>query len=626
MLNVTVSGTAAALPGANITGIETINVRAAGAALLTTDLSTIAGLTTFNVDRSTAAVTTTNLAKGGVYGVIGDGAAQSTATYALGYAAAADVATLNISGGVKGTTATNGPAITLSGAGVTSTVINTTGSAANVVGAITALGTSVTVNAAANLTGTLTAAAATKLTVTGSAVVDFSGAALANNIVTVDAAAMTAGGLKVAAGTSTAFKFTGGAGNDQVTTGAILATGLVDAGAGTADRLVVGTSAHIDATAGKLYKGFEQLQVNDGVSVDVTQLATNNTIDTIRINDGGAATGVTNLSAAQAAAVSIVGAVAAGAITIGVKDASVGGQIDTVKAALTTTDATGAAQAIDLTGLVLTGVEKLELTGNGTAATTTGVVTLTTTAALSLDSIKFANVANGNSITIAAGQTATNLNVDASTSTGGVTIDASLYATATGATLKGGASFDIIEGSANGDNIVGGAGNDVLTGTATAGQAAGTASAIGSIATSIAASTVADTFTGGEGRDVFGIGTNSLVTNFSTITDLNLGGSTAATGVDNVTFDVGAPAAAVVVALSVAQQASVTAAASLTAALTAALVVASAANNVAQFTYGTDTYLVVNSDGNATYDAATDAFVKITGVVGTLDASDITLI
>ena len=47
-----------------------------------------------------------------------------------------------------------------------------------------------------------------------------------------------------------------------------------------------------------------------------------------------------------------------------------------------------------------------------------------------------------------------------------------------------------------------------------------------------------------------------------------------------------------IVSLSAAQQATVTAAADLAAAADAALVVAATANNVVQFTYGTDTYLL----------------------------------
>jgi hypothetical protein len=469
VLNITVTE-AVALPAASITGVETINVRAV-AALNSSDLSAVSGLTNFNVDRSTANVTTTNLAKGAAYGVLGDGSSTSAATYALGYAATADVATLNISGGTKGTAA-----ITLSGTGLTSTVINSTGTAANTVGAITALGTAVTINASANLTGTLVSAAATTLTVNGTGVVDLSAATLSGTVATVNAAANT-GGVKVTANGLTTFKFVGGTGNDQVTTGGTLATGAsVDAGAGTADRLVVAVTGDLTTASGLFYKGFEQVQANDGVTVDVSNLSVNNTINTVVIADAGGATGVTNLTAAQAAAVQITSANAAGAITIGVSGASNGGQIDTVKAALTTTTAAGVLNAIDLTGLSLVGVEKLELTGNGTVGATTGGVTLTTSAATSLDSIILKN-AGINSITISGTHTATNLSVDASGSTGATTIDASAYNVSTGATLKGGSGNDTITGSAKADVLTGGAGNDTFA-FGTGGSVIGTATDI----------------------------------------------------------------------------------------------------------------------------------------------------
>src|SRR5690606_26674042 len=143
----------------------------------------------------------------------------------------------------------------------------------------------------------------------------------------------------------------------------------VNAGAGTADRLVLTTTTDIDTLAeGARYSGFEQVQIQNGQSLDLNFLAANNAIDTIRLNESGAGVTANNLTAAQAANIHITSA-ASGQITIGVKNASDGGQIDTVKATLTTTTAAGGSQAIDLanagTEISLVGVEKLELVGNG---------------------------------------------------------------------------------------------------------------------------------------------------------------------------------------------------------------------------------------------------------------------
>ncbi len=509
------------------------------------DASQVVGLTEVNSDRSTGTLAVTNLANSATLGLKGNGVAV-LGNVTGSYVAAATSANIVVDGGTGAASAAVAIAdgVALTSAAITGkNGVNALTGVSFGAGARTADNVkAVTIDAQSNLTtGNITGlAAASTITVKGAGTANI-GALEATNVTSVDASANT-GGVTATLNDVTTLKFVGGAGNDVLTTGAVLATGAsVDAGAGTADRLVVANSNHVTAAAGKFYKGFEQLQVETGASVDVTQLADNNTINAIRINDGVGTTGVTNLSAAQAAAVSIIatGAAAGGAITIGVKDASAAGQIDTVKAALTTTTAAGTASSIDLTGVVLSGVEKLELTGNGTASATTGAVTLTTSAATSLDSIIVKN-AGVNSITIDGAQGATNLVVDASGSTGATTIDASAYNTTTGASLKGGSSFDVLLGSARSDLIVGGDGNDVISGAGgvTVGTAA-TATTIAVLTAVTGAQAAADVLTGGAGRDVFAFapGAGNTVAVASSITDLNLGGTTLATGVDQIYFD-----------------------------------------------------------------------------------------
>lgn len=611
LLVTTVNGAVAnVLNGADVSGIEILSVRntnATGGSVAT--VVDAAGLTAVNAVRGSGDVTVTaGLAQNAAFGI--DGTTGGVMT--VNYAAAATSAKVNVTNG-----ATAG-AVTVNGAGLTSATITST-AGANTLGGVALANTvtAVTVDAQSNVTtGNITGVAANStITVKGAGSANI-GTLLATNVTVVDASANT-GGVTATLNNVTDLKVTGGSGNDVFTTGAVLAgAGLVDAGAGTADRLVIANTAHLTAATAPLYKGFEQVQAADGTTVDVSLLAANNSINSVRIADGAGATAVTNLTAAQAAAVSIL-STGAGAITIGVKDASVGGQIDTVKAALTTTNAAGVAQNIDLTGLVLTGVEKLELTGNGTVAANTGTVTLTTAAATSLDSIVLNN-AGVNSITIAAGHQATNLVVDASGSTGNTTIDASLYNTTTGVTLKGGAGNDVLEGSVRSDSISGGAGNDIVSGT--------NVTVLAGAVTAVVASTAADVLTGGAGNDTFAIGMVDALANITSITDLNLGTNAVAGRVDTVVFDQQFAGAATIVTLNTAQQAAVTGAADLGAAVVAALATAGAAGNVVQFTYGTDSYLLVNGDGNGTLDFAADAIVKITGVVGTLDANDISLI
>lgn len=438
----------------------------------TFDASTFVGATDFITDLSTNGVTFNNLVAGQSIGANGNGATTVGALTGT-YGAAVTSATLNLTGGLQtgavGGTLQGSGAVTINGAGIATANINSSG-AANAVGGVSFVGAAVTtLNIAADAAFGLTAAN----TITGfsagqTSTINVTGAG-AVRLNTLDAAldvynAAAATGAQTLTVGSVTQKITTGSANDIITTGGVLTTGSVAAGAGTADRLIVANSADVATAAlGAKYSGFEQVQVQNGQAVDLALLAANNTIDTIRLNNAVGTADATNLNATQAANIQITGA-AAGQITIGVKDANVGGQIDTVKAALTTTTAAGAAQNIDLATapINLSGVEKLELTGNGTAAATTGTVSLNTGAAISLDSIKLSNAGNANVITINALHAATNLVVDASGSTGNTTINASAYNTLTGATLKGGSGNDILLGSARVDNLTGGNGRDIF--------------------------------------------------------------------------------------------------------------------------------------------------------------------
>lgn len=448
---------------------------AAGAVVTNTfSAANVIGATDFNTVNSIGAVTITNLAAGQSLGMVGNGATTVGALTGT-YGATVTSTTLNLKDGLQTATVAGAPvganAVVINGAALATATVNSTG-AANAVADLDFAGGAALTTLNINATSNFGLAA-------GAAISGFSGAATSTINVTgagavrvnvLDAAldvynAAAATGAQTLTLGAVTQQVTLGSGNDVVSTGGIvLTTGSVNAGAGTADRLVLTASADIAALAnGARYSGFEQVQIQDGQALDLAFLAANNTIDTIRLNNAAGTANVTNLNATQAANVQIIGA-AAGLITIGVKNANDGGQIDTVKAALTTMTAAGAAQAINLATapISLSGVEKLELTGNGTVAATTGAVTLNTAAAISLDSIKLTNAGNGNMVTIAAGHAATNLVVDASASTGNTTLDAGLYATLTGATLKGGSGNDTLIGSVRVDSLTGGNGRDLF--------------------------------------------------------------------------------------------------------------------------------------------------------------------
>jgi len=146
----------------------------------------------------------------------------------------------------------------------------------------------------------------------------------------------------------------------------------------------------------------------------------------------------------------------------------------------------------------------------------------------------------------------------------------------------------------------------------------------------LAAHAAADTLTGGAGNDTFFFRAGGAITAAATITDLNLGSNLVGGQVDQINIDgatTSAATAAVLVTLTAAQQTNVTNSVSLAAAVDAVLALAGTVNNIAQFTYGADTYFIHNgATANAAFTAGEDTLIKITGVAGTLDISDVTIV
>ena len=185
---------------------------------------------------------------------------------------------------------------------------------------------------------------------------------------------------------------------------------------------------------------------------------------------------------------------------------------------------------------------------------------------------------------------------------------------AEGYTFAAGATADILVITAPSSD--GDIGNTTISG---GGGLTGGAGTLTQGATGVAVlNTTTDTLTGGSGGDTFTVNVGGAVTVADSITDLDLNAA------DVIVFDgIGSNTTEAVVTLTSGQQTTVTATATLAAATAAVLGTAGTDGNVAQFTYGADTYIVVNGDGNGTYDAA-DLLIKVTGVSGTLDVSDFT--
>lgn len=383
ILNVTVNtkdATATAFPAASVTSVETFNIRAVngdalGTGSVTANASVFAGVTAVNADRATQGITVTNLATGASAGIIGNGTVVNGAldfSYAAAAGTVGAVGTLNLSGGVKGTNSAVTLTQTADTGNVDTVVVNSTGAAnavksLDVKGAGAAAATSLTVNAATNAdfgTGvTGFAGTAAKITVSGAATAVKLGAIEATTVKTIDASGLTAGGITATLNAAvTSVK--GGAGNDAITSATTTAaTAVIDAGAGTADKLVLAAGGDVTtALKGAQYTNFEILGLNDSQDVSLVS-----GITSLELNAMNSKT-ISKISATQAAAITVA-ADQATAVTLTLADAT--GTADAVTLALKSATAT---TNVNVAGLSVVGVETLNVAATtGTAATSSSV-------------------------------------------------------------------------------------------------------------------------------------------------------------------------------------------------------------------------------------------------------------
>lgn len=471
---ITFDGASPAMPAATITGVEVFKIRDVGnTAALTADFNLISGETEVWNDRSTNAggdTTFSNLATGTKVGMIGNAGATTMNKFVFGYATGTSAVNLHLADGVKQTAATG--AISSASTATTMTITSTgsTATAPNTVGQIDITGdklTSVTIDAqtALKIDGTAgnggllgfdSASTAATMTITGAGTANVG--ELDTNLDVLDASGNTGGvtATLIAAGQ----KVTGGSGNDTIYTlaGNTAMTQVVDAGAGTADKLIVTATTAVDTTTeGNFFKNFEVLQVQDNTSADISKISTYNTFDKIIVNQSSTnATGVTNMNATQAANITLLAAGGTGAITLDIKDASVNGQIDTLK--ITADDGVATtSSSFTMTAPVMTGIENLELTSNETGVTVSAL-----TSAVGLTSVKTFGSAT-QTMTTGAVTFALNSVFDFSGTTGAVSFDASAATTA-GLTIKGSlTAANTLKDTTLADVIVGGAKLDAIT-------------------------------------------------------------------------------------------------------------------------------------------------------------------
>lgn len=546
-----------ALTVASVSGFEVLTLRAAdvraadataGDDILVT-ATNFPGLTAFNNDRSTSNVQISALAAGTSVNVMGNGTLPNADTTAA-YGATVTAGTLNLKGGVTA------GAVALNGAGLTTVAIGSSG-AANVAGAIStnsavvtavtiaaekaltttgltvenagAVNASLTISGAATDTAATTTAAATSAVVLGTLDTDFT---------SVDASGLTAGGVSATLSATVAATFKGGAGNDTVTTSTSGQTGSVDAGAGTGDILVLAASGHIDTTAeGAIYKGFEVLQAANGAAIDM-DLITGSTIASIMLADGAGTTSVTDMSATQAAHVTVTAG--AGAMTLGVKGSTTVGTLNTLSITVSDGDTTGSEAVWGTGDLTLAGVETINLAATddvlwATMANVTGLTSL---------------VATGDgdvSITTGAHVATANESINFSALTAASTFDFS-GATTNAMAFTGGKGVDTVTDSAVGGNVIStGAGRDVVTLTAKTSGSSGDTITLGAggdslVATAAKGNDASDVLTltyaaGDSVIDSSVTGTGFVAATMDAITGIDFAAAAAAAAGHVITFD-----------------------------------------------------------------------------------------
>lgn len=463
------TGAITALTAPNINGIQTINIRnASGQAFFATGAGAYdvagfgTGVTSLNSTVSASAVFLRNIATGTAVGITGNGVATNgniEATYKTTVAAN----TLNVSGGTTAGT------VTIVSAGATGSTINVTGTATNVLTGVVlaASATTLTVNASAGVNfGALTSVGLSTATISGAASTLTSGSLAAVNFggaigaaTTVDASGLTAGGVQfeLVAGSKS---FKGGQGNDAVTTAALTTTtaGIIDAGAGTGDRVINNTAGNLDTAAkGAQYANFEIFRNGAATQQDISLVSG---ITSVETSASGA--GFAKMTAAQAAAVTVK--VTNAGATFALADAT--GTSDVLSVTLNNDTA---ATVANLTTVTVSGFETMNVVSSGKDSVANNELSFT--AAANLTAL---NLSGANKLTVATANLSKGVAIDGSNLTN-VPVSGQYTLTLSGNLVKG----STVTGSANADSLTttaaitgttgefvaynGGAGNDLIT-------------------------------------------------------------------------------------------------------------------------------------------------------------------
>lgn len=390
----------------------------------------------------------------------------------------------------------------------------------------------------------------TELTAGAAKAVNLSGT---GNITLVAATAMAADAVvtststgNVTATLAAGQSYVGAAGVDTITAVGNTQTVSVDAGAGTSDVLSVTASVDSntvgDVTAASFFKNFEVLSAASGKTVDVTAFA-NSTFTSFQVAGTANIQEISNDRAYEEATTTDVTVTTGGAFTLGIKDATVNGNLDTVN--LTMLDFTSLAAASML------GVETLTIVGDGDATKET--ITITDMSNMNSVSSLTASGAENIDLTTATVSFAANTKFNFADLTGTVTVDASdsedtglsITGSATGVNvltgsddaldtiLKGGSAGDTLTTNSGDDRIESGDGNDTIN----AGDGANTVIA-GDGNNTIVTGTGNDNVTAGNGYNIIttGAGNDTIIVGTGGVCKLSGPGITAGTGADSITL------------------------------------------------------------------------------------------
>jgi len=621
-------------------GGTSVSVTGAG----TTTITDVGTQTLAPSTGATPVAGTSKLSSVTLSGLSGDATITSDAITTVTVTDTLSARTINVNN--SGTVGANSGAINLvvSNAGVsgspivlsdaTATSVNLSSAAASAyqkIGGTTSSSNGTAINSGSKSYVNLTTGKATAVNLSNTLSVDI-GDYLANaaKVATVDGSAATGGITATIAATPTqGTVFKGGSGADTVTIKAssdlsanssTSAVTTVSLGAGN-DKLLNGGSN----SSNLLFTGatFDGGDGNDTVAISLltagnaakfTNFETVGLDATSGSRDVSILTGVTGLSelasAASGATVTYTGVTTSMGLTVGTNitaagtlaldfGSTVSGSSDayTITFAGTgTTDATASATPIAAGKVTINGIEAVTIASGGSGYTANSIV-LTDTSAKTLTvtgsqaaNVSFTSSYFGAAITSSTSTTGVSA-IDASALTGKLTIDTANVRTAyAGLTVTGGSNDDNITVAVQSDisgtlagrvTVVAGAGNDIIT-----------------------TSTAATTLTGGSGNDTFKV-SNTVATSayatapiYTTITDFAAGDT-----IEMGTVTVVSPKSTGI--------ANIAAATSLEDAMAKAVYGNTTSGTSTWFSYGGNTYIVNDVDGNGF--SAADIVVKLVG-------------